>query len=154
GKVLACAAWRFNWIDIDPLGFAESADIDVSALLDLSESEAVLCITNGGWHADRFGTRTKLVETLTSRVKRHGLDAQQDQRDQLMRKVLEAEAAYRIEQAAEISIALYPLLLYDGRHGHSGVVRSYYLLSRKGNPNWSRSYVEFDSKASLSVLSP
>lgn len=144
--------WRFNWIDIDPTGFAEANDIDVGTCYSVARDEALVCVTNGGWQAERYGTPRTMTEMLTSgcRVTTHS--QRERQRSALVEHVLLTEAAYRVLWAADAGLALHPVLLYDGRHHPGGVVRAYYLLSRAGNASFCRQYVEFDADVHLNMV--
>jgi hypothetical protein len=150
-RLKACE-WRFNWIDIDPLGFAESSEINVTHCLDLADTESIVCITNGGWHAERFGGRTQMVEILTRDCLCPTDRARIEQHDTLIQRLVMVEAAYRALQVLNIGSVLHPLLLYDGRQGSSGVVRSYFLYQRNGKADMGHQYFEYDPKVHLNVI--
>jgi hypothetical protein len=151
---LRSAGWLFNWLDLDPLGFAEASEIDVVSCYQVAEKEAVMCLTNGGWQAERYGKPTKMAELLASGPLRVTETERRRRHTAMVRRIVEVEAAFRIEQAARGGFALVPLVLYDGRNGPGGVVRSYYLLSRGDESGWSCSHIKFDPVDGLSVIAP
>jgi hypothetical protein len=148
------ASWAFDWIDIDPQGFAESSGINVMACFQVAATEAIVCITNGGALGERFGTPATMINTLTTGC----IVAHQSQREKqhaaVLHRVLEVETAKRVDDAIERKLALHPLMLYDARKGSGGVVRSYYFYSADGHADWCRRYTTYDHNAYIRVVTP
>jgi hypothetical protein len=145
--------WRLNWLDIDPLGFAETSEIDVKAFYEITTDEAIVCITNGGGHAERYGIRT-MSDILTEGCTAGTALQKQIQHAALLNRLVEVEAAYRVKQAMDHGFALHPLLLFDGRSGSAGVVRSYYLLNKQDDPKRCSRYMAIDREHRLRLIAP
>lgn len=146
------SSWRFNWIDVDPKGFAEASGMDVAHACRLGQTQSILCVTNGGAHAERFGNSEQMWDFLTRGCHAVTQGQRRRQRQEVLRRLVETETAQRVRNAEVLGYFLSPVLLYDGRHGSAGIVRSYYLALPSVPFAWRDETITYDEHMHIWVV--